>query len=91
MKQEDVPTALNLHAISMHLLKAKTCWQNVLDEASGGNATARQVIQTYQKFRAVSVPTLMAYLADLAETFARTPPSQTVSDDRLHPIKVGIA
>jgi len=59
----EVPMRLSLHTVSMHLLGAKTNWQNVQDEATLGHQTAHGVVTDYQKHRTVSVQTLRAYLA----------------------------
>ncbi len=60
------PMRLSLHAVSMHLLWAKTNWQNVQDEAAAGRETARQMVQTFRKEHTVPADTLKAYLADVA-------------------------
>ncbi len=62
----DIPARLCLHDVSMHLLGAKTSWQNVQDEAIGGGEAAHQVVQDFQEHRTVSVHSLRAYLAYVA-------------------------
>ena len=65
MRLPDVPMRLNLHAISMHLLWAKTSWQNVQEEAHEGCPIAHDVIQAHKKHHTVPVQTLRAYLAHI--------------------------
>lgn len=62
----ETPARLNLHAISRHLLGAKTNWQNVLEEASDGCGTARDMVAAYKKHHTVSVDMLKAHLAHLS-------------------------
>ena len=66
MRLPDVPMRLNLHAISMHLLWAKTSWQNVQEEAIEGCQMAHEVIQAHKKHHTVPVQTLRAYLTHIA-------------------------
>jgi hypothetical protein len=66
MRLPDVPTRLNLHAISMHLLWAKTSWQNVQEEATEGCQMAHSVVHAHKTHHTVPVQTLRAYLAHIA-------------------------
>jgi hypothetical protein len=66
MLMPDMPSRLNLHTISRHLLGARTNWQNVQDEAREGCHMARDVIQAHEKHHTVPAQTLKAYLAHIA-------------------------
>ena len=66
MRLPDVPARLSLHAISMHLLWAKTSWQTVQEEAHEGCQRAHDVVQAHKKHHTVPVQTLRAYLAHIA-------------------------
>jgi hypothetical protein len=52
----------------MHLLSAKTSWQNVQEEAIEGSQTAHEVIQAHKKHHTVPVQTLRDYLTHLASS-----------------------
>lgn len=72
----ETPQRLSLHTISRHLLGAKTNWQNVLEEASDGCDTARDMVAAHKKHHTVSVDMLKAYLAHLSSRQnVWTPPS----------------
>jgi hypothetical protein len=68
MRLPDIPTRLNLQTISLHLLWAKTSWQNVQDEANEGCPIAHDVIQSHKTYHTVSVQTLRAYLSHIASS-----------------------
>lgn len=73
------PTRLSLHAISRHLLGAKTNWQNVQEEALDGCDTARDMVAAHKKHHTVSVDMLKAYLGHLS-SLQRAMPAPSPSD-----------
>ncbi|MBF0324525.1 hypothetical protein [Magnetospirillum moscoviense] len=50
----------------MHLLWAKTNWQNVQEEALDGCSAAQELVCAHKTHHTVSVDTLKSYLAHLA-------------------------
>lgn len=76
----ETPSRLSLHAISMHLLWAKTNWQNVQEEASDGCGAAQEMVLAHKKHHTVSVDMLKSYLAHLASS-QKIWTATTTSDD----------